>query len=423
MSPVPPPTDPSSTAKRRRGVRLVFRVAAAQGVTQGVAQGVTQGVALGVALGIALAAGCRPSRPAEFRVGLIGHFGPMDGPTSGEPSRRGAQLAVDELNAAGGVVIAGKPHRVVLVVKASPYRAGGAASVARELVNLDSADVIVGPQFSNLAAAAGEVAEESEVPMIAPMASAPDVTRGRAFVNRLAFVDAVQGRVLARFAHDSLGIRRVAALYKSALAYNRDVVQRFSDEFRAVGGEMIATEGFDADDPASRSRAVQRVLAARPDAVLVPTLYGADTLGLRQLRAGGFTGRVLGGDAWDAFFASRIAAANGAVFTTSWNRRSEQPGALSFRGAYTARHADQPLRATAAATYDAVRLLARAAERAGARSGRPVADALRESGRYDGAFGRLRFSGSGDPDREAIILEIEGDSARVRAIVPPKAVP
>lgn len=368
----------------------------------------------------ALSLGCRPSPPAEFRVGLIGYFDGADSLASGEPARMGASLAVDELNAAGGVIIGGVAHRVVLVSRRIDDRPDDAASVARELVNFDSVDVLVGPQYSSQAAAAGAVAEDAEVPMITPMATAAHVTRDRAFVNRLAFVDAEQGRVLARFAYDSLGLRRVAAMHDASLAYGRDVVTFFADQFRTSGGRMVAIATFNAVDPPTRWRAVRQVVAARPEALLLPTLEGDDTLALHRLRELGFTGRLLGSDAWDSIVLEKDDDARGSIFTANWDRRSDRPATRAFRRAFAARFPHTPPRATAAATYDAVRLLAAAAAHAGVRSGRQVAAALRSSGGFDGAFGRLRFNGTGDPARGAVILQMVGDSSRLRAVVDPE---
>ncbi len=370
------------------------------------------------ALGLLLSA-CRAPAPAEFRVGLIGVF---DGParlSSGVPARLGAQLAVDELNAAGGVVIGGVAHRVVLVDKATPNRPDAAASVARELVNLDSVDVIVGPQFSHLAIAAGAVAEAAEVPMITPMASAAAVTEGRRFVTRLAFVDAVQGRVLARYAFDSLRVRRVAAMHNAASAYGRDIVTLFTREFERSGGTLTAVTTYDADDPASRRRAIAEFMRARPEAVLLPNFTGDDSLDLREMRERGFRGRLLGSDAWDAIALEKAGDVNAAILAANWDRRAERPEMEAFRASFTKRHADERPRATAAATYDAIRLLAAAATRAGATTGADLATALRTAGDVAGAFGRYRFTGTGDPVRGAAILEMVGDSSVLRALFDP----
>lgn len=372
-----------------------------------------------VVAGLVAAVACRPSPAAAFRVGLIGNFDGIDSIVSGLPARAGAALAAEQLNAAGGVIIAGVPHRVEIVDRATEDRPGGAASVARALVNLDSVDVLVGPQYSDLAAAAGAVAEDAEVPMIAPMASSADVTLGRMFVNRLAYVDAVQGRLLARFARDSLGLRRVAAMRMAASDYGRNVGAWFAAEFARAGGATVLDVTFDADDPSSRRRAVRRVLDARPEGVLLLSLEGADTLDVRRLRAGGFTGQLLGSDYWDAPALERDPDVRGAVIVTNWDRRLDLPATQRFRRAYAARHGGASPRSTAAATYDAVHLLAAAAARAGVRTGPRVAAALRSAGTHDGAFGRLRFVGSGDPERGAVILQMVGDSTRIRAVIAP----
>lgn len=367
---------------------------------------------------LALAA-CRKPRVAEFRIGLIRSIDRGTQRAADEPGRHGAAVAVGELNAAGGVRIAGVPHRIVLVERTTAARPDAAASVARELVNLESVDVLVGPNTSALAEAAGAVAEAAGVPLIAPLASAAPVTEGREFVTRLAFLDGVQGRLLARFARDSMRLGRVASMHNAASIYGRDIVTLFATEFRSRGGLIVAAETFDADDPASRIRAIRRLAAARPEAVLLPNFSSADSLDLRQMRTLGFRGRLLGSDFWDAAAIERSGIADGAIVTANWDRRAERPELQAFLRAFSARYPEERPRATAAANYDAIRLLAAAAARAGTRSGAPVARALRTMGEYAGAFGSYRFIGNGDPVRGAVILELRGDSSRLRALYGP----
>lgn len=369
---------------------------------------------------LGLLTACRQERPAEFRIGLIGHFEGPSRVSSGVPAQLGARLAVAELNAAGGVSIGGVPHRVVLVDRATAMRPDAAASVARELVNLDSVHAIVGPQFSALAVAAGAVAEAAEVPMIAPMASAAPVTAGRRFVTRLAFLDAMQGRVLARFAYDSLGLRRVAALHNAASTYGQDIVALFSREFEARGGVMAGIVTYDEDDAASRPAAVARTVATRPDAVLLPNFSVRDSMDLRVMRDRGFRGRLLGSDSWDAVLLERRADVLGAILTANWDRRADRPELRAFLTGFAAAYPGEPAKATAAASYDAVRLLAAAAARAGTRTGRAVSDALRGGGPYRGAFGSYRFVGTGDPERGAAVLEVVKDSTVLRALSTPQ---
>lgn len=364
-------------------------------------------------------AACRPERTPEYRIGLIGHFEGPSRLSSGVPAQLGAKLAIAELNAAGGVSIGGVKHRVVLVDRPTAMRPDAAASVARELVNLDSVHAIVGPQFSALAVAAGAVAEAAEVPMITPMASAAPVTAGRAFVTRLAFLDATQGRVLAHFAYDSLGLRRVAALHNAASTYGQDIVALFSREFQARGGSIAGIVTYDEDDPTSRPQAVARVIDTRPDAILMPNFSVRDSNDLKAMRARGFGGRLLGSDSWDAVLLERRAEVLGAVLTANWDRRSDRPEVRAFITAFASAYPGEVAKATAAASYDAVRLLAAAAAQAGTRAGRGVSDALRTRGTYQGVFGTYRFNGTGDPDRGAVVLEVVKDSTILRTVVLP----
>jgi ABC-type branched-subunit amino acid transport system substrate-binding protein len=282
---------------------------------------------LGFALAFPIVAGCAPApdAPRQFRIGLIGVFTGAWEASSGRPGLLGACLAVDELNKAGGVVIRGVPHRVVLVEKRIEPRPTEAATAARELINLDSVDVIVGPQPSALAIPAGAVAEVSQVPL----------------------------------------------------------------------------------------------RAARPDVLLLPNFLATDSLQIRALRRLGYRGRLLGTDTWVAIALMLRPDAEGAVIVANWDRRRERPGLQRFLAAWEAVH-DEPPRATAAATHDAVALLAAAATRADTTSDPALMSAFRSAGEVDGALTRYRFDGTADPRRGAVVLRIDRDSTHVVALTGPR---
>lgn len=368
----------------------------------------------------ALCLACGAEAKPVWRVGLLGTLEGRLGEASGLPAERGARIAVNELNAAGGVIIGGVAHEVVLVSRNTGARADEAAAAMRALINRDSADVVVGPQFSRLAVTAAAVANAADVPMIAPMASSPAVTAGRPLVSRMAFLDAVQGEVLARFVHDSLGVRRAAAMHNAASAYGGEIVSLFSATFAELGGRMVARETHAADDTTAHSAEVARILAQQPEVLLLPDLSPRDSVMLRRLRKSGFRGRVLGSDSWDAVSMARIPDLSGTIIVANWDRRTERPAARFFRQQWNADPAAGDPRAAAVATYDAVHLLARAAARSGVRSGRALADSVRSYGRFDGAMANYTFAGSGDPTRSATILEVRGDSTALRGVIEPR---
>lgn len=372
------------------------------------------------ALASLLLAACDAPPPPELRIGLIGVFDGTARNTSGLPARFAARMAVDELNASGGVIIDGVTHRVVLVERETANRPDAAADAARMLINLDSVDVVVGPQFSALAVAAGAVAEEAHVPLIAPMASSPNVTEGRAFVSRLAFLDAEQGEVLAHFAYDSLGMRRVGALFNAASEYSRGVVQLFGSTFTALGGQVVGIETYNIDDIGDQGTQIRRLLAGNPDGVILPNFSVQDSSQVRILRQSGFKGRFLGSDGWDAIALRGRGYIDGSIIVGNWDGRSDRDGVRAFRERWNARYLGERPRATGAATYDAIRLVARAAEKARARTGLPLSQAFRDGAPFDGAFASYRFDGSGNPIRGATLLEMDRDSLIFRVTLAPR---
>jgi len=372
------------------------------------------------ALAALLLAACDAPPPPELRIGLIGVFDGSARNSSGLPARFAARMAVDELNASGGVIIGGVTHRLVLIERETANRPDAAADAARSLINLDSVDVVVGPQFSALAVAAGAVAEESRVPLVAPMASSPQVTDGRAFVTRLAFLDAEQGEILARFAYDSLGIRRVGALYNAASDYSRGIVELFGSAFTALGGRIVGVETYNIDDAGDQGAQIARLLAGAPDGVLLPNFSVRDSSQVRIMRQSGFAGRFLGSDLWDAIALRGREFIDGSIIVANWDGRSDRDGVRTFRDRWSALYLGERPRATGAATYDAIRLIARAAEKARARTGLPLSKALRDGAPFEGAFASYRFDGTGNPIRGATLLEMDRDSLIFRVTLAPR---
>lgn len=368
----------------------------------------------------ALAVACQPAEPPVVRIGLIGVFTGTLAGSSGVPARQGAQLAIAEINAAGGVLLDGAAHRLLLVEAESENRPDAASVAARRLVNLDSVDVIVGPQSSTLAIAAAPIAEESEVLMLVPMASNPEVTAGRRFVFRLAFLDSFQGEVLARFAFDSLGIRRAAVLHDAASPYGRDIATLFATTFAGLGGEVVGVERFDTDGSRDYRPQLRRLLSGRPQALLLPNFVSADSVQLRQALDLGFRGRFLGTDSWDVRGLAATPAYHGALIVANWDRDTTRVMARRFHHEWTRRQGGTPF-ATAAATYDAIHLVAEAMRRSGQRSGAILADTLRHFGPYAGAVSAFDFRGGNDPMRGAVLLELGPDGLGIRTSVPPRS--
>jgi branched-chain amino acid transport system substrate-binding protein len=339
---------------------------------------------------------------------------------SGLPSIEGARLAVDEINAAGGVVIGGKTYRVRLLERDYDNRPDAAASLARELINLDSADALVGPQVSAHALTAASVAEMAGVPMITPMASNPGVTRGRRFVFRLAFLDDFQGGLLAQYAADSMKLRRIGVLYDAASPYGHDIAALFGSTFESHGGRMVASETFVSDGGDDFRPQLRRILAASPDGILLPNYASQDSFQVRQARALGFKGRFLGSDSWDPVSLGKIPEAVGAVLVSNWDHRIPRGPSRDFVARFEARYQHRP-RTSAAATSDAIHLLVDAARRAGSLDGAEWAKAIGATSEFVGAASVYRFHGTGDPHRGGALLFVGfGHDSLLAVVEPPR---
>ncbi|MBP7548830.1 MAG: ABC transporter substrate-binding protein [Gemmatimonadaceae bacterium] len=354
---------------------------------------------------LASAVACGRTESPELRIGIVVlSEGPLT-PILGVPGRQGAELAVDEINAAGGVIVNGVAHRITLRVQPSASRPDAAASAVAALINIDSVDAVIAPLTSALAAPAAGVAQAANVLFIAPMASNPGVTEGREVAFRLAFTDAFQAELLANFAIDSLAIRRVAALADEASAYGQEIVRIFRTRFEARGGRVVAEERFASDAPTDFRPQLRRLLSQRPDALLLPNYIGYDSIQVRQARELGFTGRFLGSDSWDPGVLVDLPLARGTVVVANWDDRSPEPEARRFVAAFRKRFVVSP-RTAAAATYDAVHLVAAAASRSAAHDGVTLARTLGTLGTHRGASAHFTFDGPGAPRRGAVVIEV-----------------
>ena len=157
----------------------------------------------------ALLAGCGEKTPSAVRVGVIAEL-TGDMPAVGESCRKAAELAVKQMNDAGGLKVGDKQYKVELFVEDNAGKADQSASAAQKLITQKKVVAIVGPNATRYAIPASEIAESSKVLLITPWSTNPRTTLDaktgapKKYVFRACFIDPFQGRVLARFAMTAL---------------------------------------------------------------------------------------------------------------------------------------------------------------------------------------------------------------------------
>ncbi len=355
-----------------------------------------------------------PARP--IRIGVIT---PLSGPfldIEGGQTRDAALLAASQVNGAGGLRVGTGRRLVELVFEDSEDRPEAAVNAARKLINQQQVVALVGPVLSRNAVAVATVAESLQIPMISPTATHPAVTAGKRFVFRVAFVDDVQGRALARFAHEELAAGKAAVLYDVANVYNRRIAEIFRQVFEQIGGRVVAFESYTSGDVDFEPQLIH-IRAAEPDVLLLPNY--ADEVGLQveQARRLGLGIPVLGGDAWAA---ARFAVPEdfaGSFFTDHWHVGVTNDPTPAFVEAYRSLYQAIPT-SGAALTYDALGILFRAIETKGT-GGEALRQGLASTERYQGVTGSISFPDGGDPAKSVVIVEINDGEARFHRQVRP----
>ena len=323
-------------------------------------------------------------------------------------------MAVDEINTNGGLL----DRTVELVTRINIEEASAAVQAAEQMIQDDGVFAILGPNRSTHAVQVGPVAQRAQIPMITTSATNPNVTRAGDFVFMAAFTDQFQGAVLARFAWEDLGKSVAAVLTLEGDVYTEGISMFFVSHFTELGGTVIANEVYSAGDTTFTEQ-LGRISDAEPDVFFISGLVSDMTYVVREtasfpvLNAQGAPVTLLGADAWDnpLFLDEVTAEVEGSYFSGHFSAESTEPGARMFVEAYQAAYQRTPSGGDAV-SYDAVRVLSEAVERARSLEGEPVRDQLAATRDYRGATQIARYDENRHPTKSAVILTIRDGERR-----------
>lgn len=345
--------------------------------------------------------------PGEIRLGWFGPFDPED-PDAGM-FWNGATLAVEEINGEGGV--AGRPLRLVPGWSENPW-AGGVNRVAR-MVYDDGVVAVIGSIDGTATHLAEQVAAKALVAVVSPGSTDPTVNlAGVPWMYTILPGDDVQARLVASYIAAEPG-RRPIALVSATDHDARAAAAAFRTAFRAAG--LAFDAAFECAADAAGADAVSgMVVAAAPRTVVVLASAAASGRLAAGLRAAGFDGVIAGGSnlGRQRFLGLAAGAAEGAIVPLVHDPAA--PRWRAFARAYAARFGMEP-DFTAGAAYDAVRLTAVAATRAGFERGR-LLEAVRTAAPGDGVTGVITFDRLGRNGRAAQLGMVRG--SRLEALAP-----
>lgn len=335
----------------------------------------------------------------------IGEYASLTGKEAGfgQTSHHGIVLAVEEINAAGGVL--GK--KLDLVTEDDETKAGESATAAKKLISRDKVVALLGEVSSTRSLEAAPVAQASRIPMIAPAATNEKVTQVGDYIFRVCFIDPFQGKVMAKFAQDDLHAKRVAILSSVSNAYSLGLAKSFRETFTAAGGEIVAEKSFSEGDKDFRAQ-LTAVKAVPVDAVFVPSYYTEAALIVRQARDLGITVPFFGGDGWEDEQLLKIGgdAMNGCYYSTHFSAQNNDPAVVKFVETYKARWGGEVPGAFSALGYDAVYVLADALKRAGTTEEPQLRDALAATKDIRGVTGVTTLDSNRNASKPATIIAI-----------------
>ena len=365
---------------------------------------------------VAATAPAPEARPAEDVI-LLGEVGSLTGSEAafGKSTRDGVELALEEVNAAGGLL--GK--KVAVRVYDDQSKPEEAASATKRLLTQDKVVVVLGEVASSNSLAMAPIAQDAKIPMISPSSTNPRVTEVGDYIFRVCFIDPFQGFVMAKYAHDDLKYTRVAILTDKKSAYSEGLTEVFQRKFTEMGGKIAGVEAYAKGDTDFRAQ-LTKVKAARPTGLYLPGYYQDVAAIAEQARELGLGARLLGSDGWSAPKLLELAggALEGAVMTDSYAADDPAPASRAFIERFTARYGHPP-NGNAALGYDAARLVLDAAGRATALDGPSLRDALAATRDFPGAAGTLTFDAGRNPVKPVVLVGIEKGAFRYQATVAP----
>src|SRR5262245_41087142 len=336
----------------------------------------------------------------------VGEFASLTGKEAafGNSSHRGTALAVEDLNAGGGVL--GK--KLDLITEDTRSTPGESATVVRKLISRDAVIAVLGEVASGRSLEGASVCQPNKIPMISPSSTKPEVTEKGDYIFRVCFIDPFQGKVLATFANQTLKVKNVAMLVDAAAPYSVGLASNFKENFTGLGGKVLIEQKFSSGDKDFKAQ-LTAIKAANPEAVFCPCYYTEAGLIVRQARELGITVPMFGGDGWEAPELLEIGgkAMEGTYYSTHYSAEDQSPRVQEFVKKFRARWNGETPDAMAALGYDSMMVLTDAIKRAGTTESQKLRDAIAATRDFDGVTGKTTLDAQRNATKPAVVITVK----------------
>lgn len=334
---------------------------------------------------------------------VIGWVGPLSGQYAsyGKQVRSGTEVAVDEINANGGI----NGRRLVVIYEDDQLDPKKGVAAFNKLVSVNGVPLVIQAAGSNVMLAEAPVAERKKVVLISPTCTSPKISDAGDYVFRIAPSDTYQGKVIAEIARDDLKAKTAAVLYINN-DYGVGLKDVFQAEFSKMGEQIVLSEGFDPDTKDFRTL-LGKTKEVLPDVVFLSSLYQEAALVLKQAQELGVSVQFIGGD---GCFAPELieragdAAESMLVINMQWDPGSVDPNVQRFIKEVKDRTGAAP-EVYAALGYDCIKVVVDAMRRGGTDSA-SIKDALDATDGLPGLTGPTSFDRNGDVSKTYSLFRI-----------------
>lgn len=348
----------------------------------------------------------------------IGQFASLTGKeaTFGKSSDEGTILAIEEINAAGGVL--GK--QLKLLTEDTQSKPGEPATVVNKLISRDGVVGILGEVASSRSLEAAPICQQNKIPMVSPSSTNPKVTEVGDYIFRVCFIDPFQGTVMANFASKSLNAKRVAVFTDVKSDYSKGLAKFFKEQFVKNGGQIGAELDFNGGDKDFKAQ-LTAIKATNPDGIFVPGYYTDAALIAIQAKQLGLNVPLFGGDGWESEKLTEIGkeAVEGHYFSTHYSPEVGSEMSKQFVENYRKRWNGKNPDALAACAYDSAIVLVDAIKRAGTTDGPKVRDALAATKDFKAVTGNITINNQRDATKSAVILQVKDGKFKYLETVSP----
>lgn len=332
-----------------------------------------------------------------------------DAASYGTQMLEGLELAVEEVNANGGVL---DGQEIEIVSYDNQSNVTESASVAQRLV-AEGVVGVVGPATTGNTEAQLPIFTEANIPMVSPSATDDDITFDSAgdvleYFFRVCFNNSYQGSAGATFAAEDLSATNAIVFVDQSSDYSRGLADNFNSEFESRGGTIVNEDSFTAGDT-DFSAILTTALTQDFDVIYIPAYYTEAGLIIKQAREMGIEQPIIGPDGFSSEVLLDLAGvenANDIYYTDHFSNESEEESVQDFLTAFEEKYGKEGGTWNALG-YDAAMLIIDAIERSGSTDPQAITDAIADTTEFAGVTGTFAIDENHNPVKPAVMIELQ----------------